>query len=62
MFPGGSPERTTYFFSVYIYDTAFRDNRMGYASAMGWILFLIILVLTYVAIKYMDKKVHYESS
>jgi len=62
MFPGGAPERTTYFFSVYIYDTAFRDNRMGYASAMGWVLFLIILVLTYVAIKYMDKKVHYETN
>ncbi len=62
MFPGGAPERTTYFFSVYIYDTAFRDNRMGYASAMGWIMFLIILVLTYVAIKYMDKRVHYEAN
>lgn len=62
MFPGGAPERSTYFYSVYIYDAAFRDNRMGYASAMGWIMFLIILVLTLTAIKFMDKKVHYESN
>lgn len=62
MFPGGAPERSTYFFSVYIYDTAFRDNRMGYASAMGWIMFILILALTLFAVKFMDKRVHYESS
>lgn len=62
MFPGGAPERTTYFFSVYIYDTAFRDNKMGYASAMGWVMFLIIMALTYFAIKFMDRRVHYETA
>lgn len=62
MFPGGAPERSTYFYSMYIYDAAFRDNNMGYASAMGWIMFLIIFVLTFFARKYMDKKVHYEAN
>lgn len=62
MFPGGAPERSTYFYSVYIYDTAFSHNKMGYASAMGWIMFLIIFVLTMIAKNFMDKSVHYESN
>lgn len=60
MFPGGAPDTATYFYSMYIYDSAFRDNNMGYASAMGWIMFMIIFVLTYFARHYMDKRVHYE--
>ncbi|MDR2938996.1 MAG: sugar ABC transporter permease [Clostridiales bacterium] len=42
----GGPNRTTYFLNVYIYDTAFRMNNFGYASAITWILLLIIGVLT----------------
>ncbi|MDI9635097.1 sugar ABC transporter permease [Kamptonema cortianum] len=60
MFPGGAPARSTYFYTMYIYDAAFRDNRMGYASAMGWIMFLIILVLTLLALNFFEKRVHYE--
>lgn len=60
IFPGGNPERSTYFYTMYIFDAAFRDLRMGYASAMGWVMFLIILVLTFAAIRFFDKKVHYE--
>lgn len=62
MFPGGAPEESTYFYSVYIYDTAFRDNRMGYASAMGWIMFIIIFILTMLAKNSMDKRVTYETA
>ena len=61
IFPGGAPAQSTYLYTMYLYDTAFRDLRMGYASAMGWILFLIILGLTYGALKYSEKKVHYET-
>ena len=60
MFPGGQPARSTYFFSMYLYDTAFLFQRMGYASAMGWIMFFITLVLTVVALKLSAKHVHYE--
>lgn len=62
MFTGGAPDRHSYFYTMYIYDAAFRDNNMGYASAMGWIMFLIIFVLTYLARTYMDKRVHYEGT
>jgi multiple sugar transport system permease protein len=60
LFPGGAPARSTYMYSMYIYDTAFRDLRMGYASALGWVMFVIILVLTFTAFRFFDKKVHYE--
>lgn len=61
IFPGGAPARSTYLYTMYLFDTAFRDLRMGYASAMGWIMFLIILALTYGALKYSERKVHYEA-
>lgn len=62
MFPGGAPARSTYMFSMYLYDNAFLYQRMGYASAMGWVLFLIILLLTLAALKLSDRHVHYEAS
>ena len=62
MFPGGAPARSTYFYSSYLYDNAFQYQRMGYASAMGWVLFIITLVLTLIALKLSEKHVHYESS
>jgi multiple sugar transport system permease protein len=60
MFPGGAPARSTYFYSMYLYDNAFLYQRMGYASAMGWVMFVIILTMTLIAIKISDKHVHYE--
>lgn len=59
MFPGGAPARSTYFFTMYLYDNAFLFNRMGYASAMGWIMFVIILLFTHFALKLSEKHVHY---
>ena len=60
MFPGGQPARSTYFFASYLYDNAFRFQRMGYASAIGWVMFVITLALTLIALKASDKHVHYE--
>jgi len=59
MFPGGKPARSTYFYAMYLYDNAFNYSRMGYASAMGWILFVVILLLTLIALKLSNKHVHY---
>lgn len=59
MFPGGSPARSTYFYTMYLFDNAFIYQKMGYACAMGWIMFLIILVLTMTALKFSEKRVHY---
>ena len=62
MVPDGSPERSTYFYSMYLFDNAFKFNKMGYASAMGWIMFVIILVLTSTAYRFSEKHVHYGGS
>ena len=56
----GGPERATTFYALYLYNLAFEDLRMGYACAMAWILFLIILALTLVATKVSQRHVHYE--
>ena len=62
MFPGGSPERSTYFYTMYLYDNAFLYLKMGYACAMGWIMFLIILALTFVALRISERRVYYGGS
>ena len=56
----GGPERATTFYTLYLYNLAFEDLRMGYACAMAWILFVVILVLTLVATKVSQRHVHYE--
>lgn len=62
MFGSGGPERSAYFYAMYLYDNAFNYQRMGYASAMGWIMFIVIFVATRIAIKISDKRVHYETA
>lgn len=58
--PGGGPAQSTLMYALYLFTTAFFDLRMGYASAMAWILFLIILGLTALAHRWVGKRVHYE--
>ena len=62
MSPTGSPARSIYFYTMYLFDNAFIYQKMGYACAMGWIMFVIILLLTLGAIKLTDRHVHYENS
>jgi multiple sugar transport system permease protein len=62
MFPDGTPARSTYFYTMYLYDKAFRDLQMGYACAMGWIMFAIILLLTLASLKLSERHVYYEGS
>ncbi len=55
----GGPEDSTHFFALYLFNRAWRYLDMGYASAMAWILFLIITVLTVVIFKTHKRWVHY---
>lgn len=55
----GGPNYATYFFSLNIYYTTFRSLRLGYASAMAFILFLLILGLTYVVLVTSRRWVYY---
>jgi multiple sugar transport system permease protein len=43
----GGPADATLFYALYLFRVAFTYLRMGYASAMAWILFLIIVAFTY---------------
>lgn len=54
----GGPKNATLFYSLYVYQKAFEDFEMGYASALAWVLFLIILLFTYLAFKFLPKSEH----
>lgn len=57
----GGPAKATLFYMIYVYDLAFNDQRMGYASALAWILFLIIFIITILVIRSSSLWVFYES-
>ena len=58
----GGPENATLFYVLYLYRAAFENFRMGYASALAWVLFIIILIFTYIQFKLSDRWVFYEGA
>lgn len=56
----GYPQGSLLFYSVYLYQQGFTSFRMGYASALAWVLFLITMVCTLVLIKTSNRWVHYQ--
>lgn len=56
----GGPGDTTRFYVLYLYQNAFEFHQMGYASAMAWVLLVIILLLTGLVLWQGRKRVHYE--
>ncbi len=58
---GGAPLDTTLFYSLYLYQKAFQSFDMGYASAMAWVLLVIIAFFTLLAFKSSKFWVYYES-
>lgn len=56
----GGPQNATLFYTLYIYRNAFRYFEMGYAAALAWVLFFIILVLTLLVVRYLGARVYYE--
>jgi multiple sugar transport system permease protein len=62
MVPDGGPDRSALFFAVYLYQSAFRDLRMGYASAMAMLMFVLIMLLTWAATKLIQKRIYYEGA
>ncbi|MET7284049.1 sugar ABC transporter permease [Kribbella sp. NPDC005582] len=57
----GGPKDSLLFFVYYLYDNAFQNFRMGYASALAWILFAVILALTTVTLRGSAFAVYYET-
>ena len=58
----GGPGTETLFYVLYIFRTGFEFFRMGYASALAWVLFLIVLLLTFLNFRFSGRWVHYEVS
>ena len=48
---GGGPMKATYLYGMLLYQNGFKFFKMGYASALSWILFLVILVFTALVFK-----------
>jgi multiple sugar transport system permease protein len=46
MATGGGPAYATWFYMLHLYTTAFQSLNMGYASALAWVLFVIVMCLT----------------
>lgn len=51
----GGPNGASLFYSLYIYQNAFQYFKMGYASALSWVMLLIALVIISVLFKLMNK-------
>ena len=58
---GGGPGTATQFYVFYLYKKAFDLGAMGYASAMAWLLLLIVLALTLLVMRGSRRFVYYEA-
>lgn len=56
----GGPSNTTLFYVLYLFKNAFNYFHMGYASAMAWVLFVLILIMTLLVFKSSAAWVYYE--
>lgn len=56
----GGPARATMFYNLYLYLNAFLYGEMGYASAMAWVLFVLVLILTVIVFRTSLFWVYYE--
>jgi oligogalacturonide transport system permease protein len=57
---GGGPMKSTYLYALKLYDEAFKFYKIGYASALSWVLFLIIIAFTLLVFKSSNRWVYYE--
>ncbi|GAA3303910.1 MULTISPECIES: carbohydrate ABC transporter permease [Dactylosporangium] len=50
------------FYAVYLFQEAFRQFNFGFAAAMAWLLFVILMILTFIQVKVGNRFVYYEGS
>ena len=55
----GGPRGSTTLISILVYNYAFKSNQMGMASALAWIMFVIVCILTIIAFTSQKKWVYY---
>jgi multiple sugar transport system permease protein len=57
---GAGSERAALFYVIYLFRNAFEFFKMGYASALAWVLFIVILAITLVQLRISQRFVYYE--
>ncbi|WP_246483315.1 carbohydrate ABC transporter permease [Alkalicoccobacillus gibsonii] len=57
----GGPLDRTLFYALYLYEKAFQNYQMGYASAMAWMLLVVVAIITALIFYSSKKWVYYES-
>ena len=57
----GGPLESTLFYNLYLYNQAFENFNMGYASALAWILLVITLIITLAQFRLSNKYVYYDN-
>jgi multiple sugar transport system permease protein len=55
-----APE-SSLFYAVYLFQQAFRQFNFGFAAAMAWLLFVILMILTFIQVKVGNRYVYYEA-
>ena len=55
----GGPAYATYFYVLHLYIQGFQNFQMGYASALAWVLVVILLIFTWIQFKGSERWVHY---
>ena len=55
----GGPAYATWFYALHIYNEAFQYFNMGYASALAWIFFIVMLVFTLIQVRASARWVFY---
>jgi multiple sugar transport system permease protein len=58
---GGGPNEATEFYSIYLYRNAFLYSKMGYASALAWILFILALTAALLVFRISGRWVYYRA-
>jgi multiple sugar transport system permease protein len=58
----GGPNDATLTYMIYLYRQAFQLGSLGYASALAWVLFMIIMILTVIIIRSSALWVYYEAA
>ncbi|MBN1220028.1 MAG: sugar ABC transporter permease [Anaerolineae bacterium] len=56
----GGPQDATLVYLVYLYRVAFSHLEMGYAAALSWLLFFIIMVMTFIVFKTVGRTIYYQ--
>jgi len=58
---GAGASDASLFYAIYLFDQAFRQFNFGFAAAMAWLLFVIILVISLIQMRVGNRFVYYES-